>query len=133
MFFKGSIDQALVIKNILSGYEVGTGQLLSPDKCSNKFGKKCSMEDQVDTMVILNITVEGFEDKYLGLPVPEGRMKVGKFQSTKDKALQRASDWIEKYVSSGIKENQIKAVLQALPVYAMGIFKFPGSLCDELA
>ena len=84
-------------------------------------------------MVILNITAEGFEDKYLGLPVPEGRMKVGKFQSTKDKALKRASDWIEKYVSSGIKENQIKAVLQALPVYAMGIFKFPASLCDELA
>ena len=133
LFFKGSIDQALVIKNILSGYEVGTGQLLSPDKCSIKFGKKCSMEDQVATMVILNITAEGFEDKYLGLPVPEGRMKVGKFQSTKDKVLKRSSDWIEKYASSGIKENQIKAVLQALPVYAMGIFKFPASLCDELA
>ena len=84
-------------------------------------------------MVILNITAEGFEDKYLGLPVPEGRMKAGKFQSTKDKALKRSSDWIEKYASSGIKENQIKAVLQALPVYAMGIFKFPTSLCDELA
>ena len=60
-------------------------------------------------------------------------MKVGKFQSAKDKALKRSSDWIEKYASSGIKENQIKAVLQALPVYAMGIFKFPASLCDELA
>ena len=63
----------------MSDYEKGTGQLLSPDKCSIKFGKKCSMEDQVSTMVILNITVDGFEDKYLGLPVPEGRMKVGKF------------------------------------------------------
>ena len=56
LFFKGSIDQALVIKNILSGYEVGTCQLLSRDECSIKFGKKCSMEDQVATMVILNIT-----------------------------------------------------------------------------
>ena len=70
MFFKGFIDQALVIKNILLGYQVGTGQLLSPDKCPIKFGKKCSMEDQVATMVILNITVEGFEDKCIGLPVP---------------------------------------------------------------
>ena len=49
--------------------------------------KKCSMEVQVAVMVILCITAEGFEDKYLGLPVPQGRMKAGKFQSTKDKAL----------------------------------------------
>ena len=40
LFFRGSIDQALIIKNILSTYEGGTGQLLSPDKCSIKFGKK---------------------------------------------------------------------------------------------
>ena len=79
LFFKGSIDQALTVKTILSDYEKGAGQLLSPDKCSIKFGKKCSVEDQVSTMVIPNITAEGFEDKYLGLPVPEGRMKVGKF------------------------------------------------------
>ena len=82
-------------------------------------------------MVILKITVDGFEDKYLGLPVPEGRMKAGKFQSTKEKVLKRLSDWIEKYASCGVKEDLIKSVIQALPVYAMGIFKFPASLCKE--
>ena len=84
-------------------------------------------------MVILNIIVEGFEDKYLGLPVPQGRMKAGKFQSTKGKVLKILSDWIEKYASSGAKETLIKSVLQPLPVYAMGIFKFPASLCEELS
>ena len=79
LFFKGSIDQAVVIKNILTEYEKGTGQLLSPHKCSMMFGKKCSLENQVAIMVILKITVDGFKDKYLGLPVPEGRMKAGKF------------------------------------------------------
>ena len=39
LFFKGSIDQAVAIKNILMEYEKGTGQLLSPDKCSMMFGK----------------------------------------------------------------------------------------------
>lgn len=58
---------------------MGTGQVLSPDKCSIMFGKKCSLEDQVSTLVILKITADGFEDEYLGLPVLEGRMKVGKF------------------------------------------------------
>ena len=133
LFFKGSFDQDLEIKNILTVYEKGTGQMLSPDKCSIMFGKKCSLEKQVTIMVILKITVEGFEDKYLGLPVPEGRMKAGMFQYTKDKFLKRLSDWIEKYASCGVKEDLIKTVIQALPVYAMGIFKFPVSLCEELS
>ena len=99
LFFKGSIDQAVVITDILTEYEKGTRHLLSPDKCSMMFGKKCSLENQVAIMVILKITVDGFEDKYLGLLVPEGRMKVGKFQYTKEKVLKRLSDWIEKYAS----------------------------------
>lgn len=86
--------------------------------------KKCSLEDQVPTMVWC------FADKYLGSPVSEGRMKAGKFQSSKDKSLKWLSNWIEKYASSEAKEIQIKIVLQALPVYAMRIFKFLASLCD---
>ena len=88
LFFKGCIDQALTIKNIIATYEKGTGQLLSPDKCSILFANNCSMEVQVAVMVILCITSEGFEDKYLGLLVPQGRLKAGKFQSTKEKSPQ---------------------------------------------
>lgn len=39
----------------------------------------------------------------------------------------------KKYASSGAKEIQIKSVIQAILVYAMCIFKFPASLCDELS
>ena len=85
LFFKGSLEQALAIKHILTTYEEGTGQLLRPDKCSILFGKRCSMEDQVAILVVLKITFDGFEDKYLGLPVPEGRMKAGNFSLQKIK------------------------------------------------
>ena len=111
LFFKGSIDQALTIKNILATYEKGTGQLLSANKCSIMFGKKCSIEDQVAAMVILCITADGFEDKSLRLPVPQGRMKACKFQSTKEKALKILSDWVEKYASCGAKKTFIKSIL----------------------
>lgn len=110
-------------------YKRGTSQLLSPDKCLIMFGKSCSMENQVSTMAILKIIAEGFEDKYLGLPVPQGRMKAGRFQSTKERVLKRLSDWIDKYASSGVKEDLIKSVIQTLSVYAMGIFKFHATLC----
>ena len=87
----------------------------------------------MNTMVILKVTTDGFDDKYLGLHFPKGRLEAGKFQSSKDKALRRLSDWIEKYASSGVKEIQIKSVIQALPVFAMSIFKFPVSLCEDLS
>ena len=44
------------------------------------FRKKCSTEDQSGVHVILCITADGFEDKYLGLPVPQDRMNDGSFQ-----------------------------------------------------
>jgi hypothetical protein len=38
----------------------------------------------------------------------------------------------EKYISSGVEENLIKSVLQAMPIYAMGIFKILAGLIDDL-
>ena len=64
------MEQALAIKNILTDYEERIGQLLSADKCSIMFGKKCNLEDHVSIMVIIKITVDGFGDKYLRLLVP---------------------------------------------------------------
>jgi hypothetical protein len=59
-------------------------------------------------------------------------MKKGKFKTLKEWFLKRLSDWIEKYLSSGGKEVLIKAILQALPVYAMSVFQFPTGLIEEL-
>lgn len=133
LFFKASLDQALVMKHLLKKYEMGTCQLLSPPKCSIMFGKSCSLEDQILVMVILKVVADSIDDKYLGLPVQEGRMKAGKFQSIKDEFLKRGEDWTEKYLSGVGIEILVKSVLQALPTYAMGVFKFPTNLCDDLS
>jgi hypothetical protein len=50
---------------------------------------------------ILRYETVAFEEKYLGLPVPEGRMNKVKFQPLKSKFMKRASDWVEKYMSDG--------------------------------
>jgi hypothetical protein len=59
-------------------------------------------------------------------------MKKGKFQPIKGRFVKRATDWAEKYMSSAAKETLIKAVLQSLPTYAMGVFKFPDGLIEDL-
>jgi hypothetical protein len=96
------------------------------------YGDRCTAEAKTEIKQILKYETESFEEKYLGLPVPEGRLKKGKFQATKDKFHKHANDWMEKYSSGGAKDVLIKAVLQAFPTYAMGIFKFPAGLTEEL-
>jgi hypothetical protein len=97
------------------------------------YGKQCTDGIQADIKNILKCETEAFEDKYLGLPVPEGGMKGNKFKPMKGRFARRASDWNEKYMSSGAKETLIKSVLQSLTTYAMGVFKFPAGVTDELA
>jgi hypothetical protein len=87
---------------------------------------------QAEIKQILRYDTESFEEKYLGLPVPEGPMCKGKFKYLKEGFQKRLSEWVEKYLSSGRKEVLIKVILQALHVYAMSVFQFPDGLVEEL-
>jgi hypothetical protein len=45
-----------------------------------------------------NVTIE---EKYLGLPTPDGRMKKERFKSTKERLAKKCSSWAERYMSGG--------------------------------
>jgi hypothetical protein len=44
----------------------------------------------------------------------------------------RFTSWVERFMSSGVKEVLIKFVAQAIPTYVMGVFKLPAILCEEM-
>jgi hypothetical protein len=92
LFFKAKADQARKINTALRAYEASTGQLLSPTKCSLMLGQKVTEEEGAMVASILNVQNISFEEKYLGLPVPEGRMKDDKFQPTKERLMKKCSD-----------------------------------------
>jgi hypothetical protein len=96
------------------------------------YGRRVPDHVQAEIKQLLRYDTESFEEKYLGLPVPEGQMRKGKFKSLKERFQKRLSDWVEKYLSSGGKEVLIKAILQALPAYAMSVFQFHAGLVEEL-
>lgn len=131
LFFKANVEQATVVKEALNLYERCTSQLLSPAKCSMLFGKHCSDQTQPGIKSLLDVQQNSFEDKYLGLPTPEGRMKADRFQSIKERFFKRLIDWAEKHLPMGGKEVLIKSVIQALPTYMMSVFKLPPSFCEE--
>jgi hypothetical protein len=95
-------------------------------------GNKCTEAQGQVVATILDIQTVSFEEKYLGLPVPEGRMKDGKFQPVKEKIKKRVSDYAEKYSSNGAKDVLIKSVLHDITTYSMNVFKFSEGLCENL-
>jgi hypothetical protein len=61
----------------------------------------------------------------LGLPPVVGRAKRRAFNEIKDRVWWRLQGWKEKLLSQAGREILIKAVIQAIPTYAMSCFKFP--------
>jgi hypothetical protein len=110
------------------------GWLINPSKCSIMFGNGCMQPERDKVKEILRVGVEAVDEKYLGLPTPEGRITKNKFKfkSTKERMVRKFTNWMERNMSAGAKEVLIKSVAQAIPIYVMGIFKLPRTLCDEM-
>ncbi|KAL9443800.1 hypothetical protein AB3S75_017056 [Citrus x aurantiifolia] len=61
-----------------------------------------------------------------------GRKKTSFFNDIKLKVLSKISSWQHKLFSNGGKEILIKAVAQAVPAYAMSVFKIPSAVCNDI-
>lgn len=120
------------MRKFLKDFERGTGQALSPAKCS----LLVNVDHNVDTMEqvrqILQLQPVDFEAKYLGLPTPHGRMRRGQLQPLEERFVKRMVAWKERVLSSAAKETLIKSVVQAIPTYVMSVFKLPLTMCDDL-
>uniref|UniRef100_A0A453CB40 Reverse transcriptase domain-containing protein n=1 Tax=Aegilops tauschii subsp. strangulata TaxID=200361 RepID=A0A453CB40_AEGTS len=132
LFFKASKTQAEKVKAILDVYDTATGQSLNYDKCSLVFGDACPGLIQEEVRTTLHVTSHFFEDKYLGLPTPEGRMSKSRFQNLQTSLTKRLVQWGDGHLAQPGREVLIKSVAQALPTYIMGVFKVPFSVCDDL-
>jgi hypothetical protein len=132
LFFRATTDQALHVKQVLSTFERCTCQLLSPSKCSMlvREGPDDARIQQV--RAILGLERVDFEEKYLGLPTPKGRLKRGIFQPLEQRFLKRMATWKEKDLLAASKEILIKAVAQSLLNYIMSVFRLTDGLCEDL-
>jgi hypothetical protein len=110
VFFKANPSQAATMREITATFEKGSGQLLSVNKSSILFSDSCSTTNQNLVRQILAISKQDFEDKYLGFTTPEGRMKKGKFQPSKDRLSKKLNNWIDQLMSMGAKDELIKSV-----------------------
>lgn len=131
LFFHATAMEAREIRDALAVYERTMGQFINPMKCSILFGSRCRPEAQAAIMQVLQVQNQEFEERYLGLPTPTGRMSKGRFQSLQEQLTKRILLWGDA-ASQGGKEVLIKAVAQSLPTYLMSVFHLPRSVCDDL-
>jgi hypothetical protein len=68
----------------------------------------------------------------LGLPALVGADRSDCFESFIERIIQRINGWKEKILSIGGKEILLKAVAQAIPVYAMSVFQIPKGVCKRM-
>jgi hypothetical protein len=87
------------------------------------------IQDEIKT--ILEVEHNTFEEKYLGLPTPQERMKSIIFQPLKERFRKILNDWTEKFMEMEAKETLIKSVAQALTIFSMGVFKMPISFHED--
>ncbi|XP_044432363.1 uncharacterized protein [Triticum aestivum] len=107
------------LKNALDLYCSSSGQLVSDAKSSVFFSPNTLVEVRVEVCTQLNIVSEAISDKYLGLPSKVGIDRSDSFQYLVDRVCALINSWMSKILSISGKEMLLKAVAQAIPVYAI--------------
>ena len=132
LFFRATKQETLNVKAALNTYAQATGQLINPHKCSILFGEHCRVADREAVVQVLEVQQQSFEERYLGLPTPNGRMSKDRFQNLQQKYMKRMIEWDGSQLAQSGREVLIKSIAQSIPTYVMSVFKLPASTCEDL-
>ena len=133
IFMKANEPSARRLQEILALYEDASGQMINKEKSAVMFSKGTSQRAKRNFQRILQIRDEAFNERYLGLPIFLGRSKAKAFEYLKERIWKLIQGWKEKFLSRAGKEILVKAVAQAIPIYAMSCFDITKSFCDEIS
>ena len=125
ILMRADVLNATSLQQVLDAYCASSGQMVSLAKSSIFFSPNTSVVSKAEISQILHIDTEALSDKYLGLPAIVGADKSDCFRHFVERIKERLLGWMEKQLSVGGKEILLKAVAQAIPVFAMSVFSFP--------
>jgi hypothetical protein len=133
IFCKANIANCAALQDVLNVYANASGQVVNNAKTTIFFSFNTPHHDRTSICAMLCTAATTQFEKYLGLPSVVGRAKRRAFHEIKDRVWRRLPGWKEKLLSQVGREVLIKAVIQAIPTYAMSCFKFLAGLCAELS
>lgn len=132
VFARASSNDCKILKGIFYSYAAASGQVFNFEKSSMLFSSGTSQIQKEEFKNVFRLNVVTKHERYLGLPSMVGRRKISFFNEIKLRVLSKLSSWQSKKFSCGGKEVLIKAVVQAIPAYAMSVFKILQGLCEDI-
>ncbi|XP_021721937.1 uncharacterized protein LOC110689456 [Chenopodium quinoa] len=132
IFSKANMQDLEAINDVLEVYEKSSGQNINFDKTTIFFSKGVGEGKRKELANRCGVRVVDIHDRYLGLPTVVGRSKKVITKGITEKLWKKLQGWKGMVLSKAGREVMIKAVAQSLPTYAISVFKFPSSFCDEL-
>jgi hypothetical protein len=129
---RADMTNATSLQQVLDTYCANSGQLVSLAKSSIFFSPNTHVILRSEICEVLHIDTEALSDKYLGLPALAGAERSDCFKHFVERIIQRINGWKEKQLSIKGKEILLKAVAQAIPVYAMSVFLIPKGVCKSM-
>ena len=126
------MEDLQAIQHILSLYEWASGQQINRGKTTLFFGKAVMEDKKEEILNFLGVLEIKEYKKYLGLSAVVGKKKKESLNFIKEKVWAKLQGWKEKILSQARREILLKAVVQAIPTFAMSCFKLPVGLCKEI-
>ncbi|XP_038719861.1 uncharacterized protein LOC120012500 [Tripterygium wilfordii] len=131
-FCRAEDDDWSCIYDILTAYGRISGQMINYNKTSVFFSRFTYTQLRVRMISMIGAAEAKRYNRYLGLPAMIGRSRRSVFHYILDKLRKKINCWSHRNLSQAGEEIFVKAVLQAVPTYAMQLFKFPKSLCNDI-
>ena len=132
IFCRAKMGDVQAIQSALAKYEKASGQKINGAKTNLFFGKSVLDSTKTDLKNFLGVPGIKEYEKYLGLLVMVGRKKEEIFIYIKERIWGKLQGWKEKLLSQDGREVLLKAIVQAIPTFAMSCFQLPMSLCHEI-
>ncbi|XP_015931910.1 uncharacterized protein LOC107458226 [Arachis duranensis] len=133
IIFAGAEEEEMYqLIQILNKYTEVSGQRINTEKSGLIFGSQVSIQRRVNIEEITGMAAWEDLGRYLGLPARWGRSKNRALEWIKEKILDKMQGWKDKLLNQAGKEILIKAVIQAIPAFAMNVIKFPKSFCKGI-
>ena len=132
VFCKASPVYCQKIQDHLDCYEKASSQKLNRNKTDLFFSKATppNILDHIKTALGVQ-EIKQYE-RYLGLPSLVGKKKKASLLYIKERVATKLHGWKEQLLSQAEREVLLKAVIQAIPTFAMSYFKLSLTLCHQI-
>ena len=132
LFCRVRMKDLQVIQHILHKYEQASEQQINRTKTTLFFSKAIVKEKKRKILNFLRVSEIKEYEKYLGLLAVVGREKKASLNYIKERVWTKLQGWKEKLLSQAGREVLLKAVVQAIPNFAMSCFMLPLGLCNDI-